>query len=88
VEKFYVLGFGFEFFTFCFRFKRLPGGVIGNTEVFGTSIPGSSPGRVVGRRPTEQVNSRTGEQEIMVSSPAVNCSKDIWKSDKWRNELR
>jgi hypothetical protein len=27
--------------------KMLPGGVIGNTEVFGTSIPGSSPGRVV-----------------------------------------
>jgi hypothetical protein len=26
--------------------KMLPGGVIGNTEVFGTSIPGSSPGRV------------------------------------------
>ena len=24
----------------------LPGGVIGNTRVFGTRIPGSSPGRV------------------------------------------
>jgi hypothetical protein len=41
--------------------KMLPGGVIGNTEVFGTSIPGSSPGRVVGLWSTEQVNSRTGE---------------------------
>ena len=27
--------------------KILPGGVIGNTRVFGTRIPGSSPGRVV-----------------------------------------
>ena len=28
------------------NFWNIPGGVIGNTEVFGTSIPGSSPGRV------------------------------------------
>ena len=28
----------------------LPGGVIGNTEGFGPSIPGSSPGRVVAEK--------------------------------------
>ena len=30
----------------CGKGVSLPGGVIGNTEAFGASIPGSSPGRV------------------------------------------
>lgn len=40
----------------CVGFVLIPDGVIGNTRVFGTRIPGSSPGRVDGIKVGADVN--------------------------------